>query len=281
MLVFVVPIKSSQISTNWEVFSILVERTMKSISQQTSQNFKIVAVCHEIPVMKFQHPNLEYVQVDFLPPTEANIAAADLADNVDPLNYRNGAKEADKAKKIMKGVEYGKKYNPTHYMVVDADDCISNKLVKFVEDNPSKNAGWYFKKGYIYNEGSNLIFLNKNTFNVLCGTCIIVKADQMGNLLETEPMALFNHDFTEFDNGQKLEPLPFPGAIYSLGNTENYCSTPEAVKKMNSYSIFKKGFFENIVRKATKYRVKLVNEKFRAKFGLTKLDFSSVFEESN
>lgn len=280
MLVFVVPIKSAQISTNWEVFSVLVERTMKSISQQTSQNFKIVAVCHEIPVMKFQHPNLEYVQVDFLPPTDENIAAADSADNPDPLNYRNGAKEADKAKKIMKGVEYGKKYNPSYYMVVDADDCINKNIVKFVEENPNENAGWYFKKGYIYNEGSNLIFLNRNTFNVLCGTCIIVKADQMDNLLEKEPKELFNHDLVNLPNGNKLLPLPFPGAIYSLGNTENYCSTPEAVKKMNSYSIFKKGFFENIVRKATKYRIKLVNENFRSKFGLTKLDFSSVFESN-
>jgi len=278
MLVFVVPIKSSQVSSNWEVFNLLVERTMKSISQQTSQNFKIVAVCHEIPKINFQHPNLEFVQVDFLPPTEENIAATHSDNNEDDLNYRNGAKEADKAKKIMKGVEYGKKYNPSYYMVVDADDCISNKLVKFVEDNPSKHAGWYFKKGYIYNEGSNLIFLNKNTFNVLCGTCIIIKADQMDNLLEYEPIELFNHDYVDLPNGNKLEPLPFPGAIYSLGNTENYCSTPEAVKKMNSYSIFKKGFFENIVRKATKYRVKLVNDKFRSKFGLTKLDFTSVFE---
>lgn len=278
MLVFVVPIKSSQVASNWEVFSILVERTMKSISQQTSQNFRIVAVCHEIPPINFEHPNLEFVQVDFLPPTEENIAATHSDTNEDALNYRNGAKEADKAKKIMKGVEYGKKYNPTHYMVVDADDCINKNLVKFVEDNPSENAGWYFKKGYIYNEGSNLIFLNKNTFNVLCGTCIIIKADQMDNLLEYEPIELFNHDYVDFPNGNKLEPLPFPGAIYSIGNTENYCSTPEAVKKMNSYSIFKKGFFENIVRKAAKYRVKFVNEKFRSKFGLTKLDFTSVFE---
>lgn len=278
MLVFVVPIKSAQISTNWEVFSILVERTMKSISQQTSQNFKIIAVCHEIPVMKFQHPNLEYIQVDFLPPTEENIAKSDATEGADPLNYRNGAKEADKANKIMAGVEHSKKYDPTHIMVVDADDCINKNLVKFVEDNPNENAGWYFKKGYIYNEGSNLIFLNRNTFNVLCGTCIIIKADQMHNLLETDPRSLFNHDYVDLPNGNKLEPLPFPGAIYSLGNTENYCSTPEAVKKMNSYSIFKKGFFENIVRKATKYRVKFVNDSFRSKFGLTKLDFSSVFE---
>ena len=273
-VVFIVPIKSSQISSNWAVFSILVERALKSICQQTSDNFKVVAVCHEIPEIQFSHPNLEYLPVDFEPPTPENI------EKMQTEEYRNGAKEADKAKKIMAGVEYAKRYNPEYIMVADADDCINKNLVSFVEKQNGDAVGWYFKKGYIYNEGSNLIFLNKNSFNILCGTCIIVKAEYIGLLLEESPLPLYNHDFMTLEGDKKLSPLPFVGAIYSIGNTENYCSTPEAVKKMNSYSIFKKGFFENIVRKATKYRVKLVNEKFRSKFGLTKLDFSSVFESN-
>ncbi len=275
MLVFIVPIKSAQISSNWEVFSVLVTRTMKSICQQTSQNFKVIAVCHEIPKLNFEHPALEFVQVDFDPPTHE--AAQDIP-SADTQNYRNAAKEADKAKKIMKGVAYGEKYKPSHYMVVDADDCINKNLVSFVENDTANTPGWYFKKGYIYNEGSNFIFLNKNTFNVLCGTCIIIKSDYVGHLLEENPRPLFNHDFTTLDTNKKLLPLPFPGAIYSIGNTENYCSTPEAVKKMNSYSFFKKDFFENIIRKLAKYRVKLVTKSFRRKFGLIPLDFSSAFK---
>ena len=274
MLVFIVPIKSSQISTNWDVFSILVERTMKSICQQTSDNFKVVAVCHEIPNINFDHPALEFVQVDFLPPTDEAIRSM-VSD--DPLNYRNAAKEADKAKKIMAGIKHGRQYNPTHFMVVDADDCISNKLVEFAENDTSDTPGWYFKKGYIYNEGSNLIFLNKNTFNVLCGTCIIIRSEHVDELLEEDPHPLFNHDLTELENGNKLKPLPFPGAIYSIGNTENYCSTPEAVKKMNSYSFLRKDFFENIIRKLSKYRVKWVSQTMRNTYGLKKLDFSTVF----
>lgn len=276
MVVFIVPIKSAQISSNWTVFSILVERTMKSISQQTSESFRIVAVCHEIPEINFEHPALEYIQVDFDPPTEK---AAQERDSDDPLNYRNAAKEADKAKKIMKGVAYAEQYNPTHYMVVDADDCIHKNIVAHVEKDTTNAAGWYFKKGYIYNEGSNLIFLNKNTFNALCGTCIVVKAAYVNELLDEKPYPLFNHDMTSFSNGKQLEPLPFPGAIYSIGNTENYCSTPEAVKKMNSYSFFRKSFFENIVRKLSKYKITYVSDRFRNKFGLSKLDFTTVFQE--
>ncbi|MEQ8421492.1 MAG: hypothetical protein RIB64_15890 [Arenibacter algicola] len=276
MIIFIVPIKSAQISSNWEVFSILVERTMKSICQQTSDNFKVVAVCHEIPKLNYQHPSLEFIQVDFDPPTPENIQKLQ---SDDPLNYRNAAKEADKAKKIMFGIEYSKKYKASHYMVVDADDCISNRIAKFVEEDNSNVPGWFFKKGYIYNEGSNLIFLNKNSFNVLCGTCIVIKSDFVNQLLQDKPYPLFNHDFTTLSTGKKMLPLPFPGAIYSIGNTENYCSTPEAVKKMNSYSFLTKDFYENIIRKLMKYRVKIVTERLRKEFGLTKLDFTSVFNK--
>lgn len=274
MLVFVVPIKSAQVSTNWEVFSLLVARTMRSICQQTSDNFKVVAVCHEIPEIPFQHPALEFLQVDFEPPTDEAIRSQV---SEDPKNYRNAAKEADKAKKILRGIEYAKKYDPTHFMVVDADDCISRELVSFVDEHSDGGAGWYIKKGYIYNEGSNLIFLNKNSFNVLCGTCIIINAAYVNELLSLEPHPLFHHEVTKLKNGDKLIPLPFPGAIYSIGNTENYCSTPEAVKKMNSYKILKRDFYENIVRKLSKYRVKMVNRKLRDTYGLSKLDFSTVF----
>ncbi|NND16917.1 MAG: glycosyltransferase family 2 protein [Eudoraea sp.] len=274
MLVFIVPIKSAQVSTSWEVFSLLVARTMQSICQQTSDNFKVVAVCHEIPEIGFEHTALEFIQVDFDPPTDEAIRSQ-VSD--DPKNYRNAAKEADKAKKIIRGIEYAKKYHPSHFMVVDADDCISRELVSFVDDNSKDSPGWYFKKGLIYNEGSNLIFLNKNTFNVLCGTCIIINATYVNELLSLKPRPLFHHEITELSNGEKLAPLPFPGAVYSIGNTENYCSTPDAVRKMNSYGVFKKDFYDNIVRKLSKYRVKIVNRKLRETYGLNKLDFSAVF----
>lgn len=276
MVVFVVPVKSAQISTNWKVFSVLVDRTMRSICQQTSTNFKVVVACHEIPEIDFRHPAIEFVQVDFDPPTDEAIRAVT---NEDPRNYRNAAKEADKAKKIMAGIAHARQFNPSHFMVVDADDCISKNLVEFVEKDKGHTAGWYFKKGYIYNEGSRLIFLNKNTFNVLCGTCIMIKSQYVDELLDTEPRPLFNHDFDVLSDGTTLAPLPFPGAVYSIGNTENYCSTPEAVKRMNSYRIFRKDFFENILRKMAKYRVKPLSRKLRAEFGLTRLDLSRVFAD--
>ena len=181
----------------------------------------------------------------------------------------------------MRGIDYGRQYNPDYYMVVDADDCINRNLVRYTDENKSPdNVGWYFKQGFIYNEGSNLIFLNKNTFNILCGTCIIVAAAYVDQLIQQEPFVVFNHDFIKLGDGREMKPLPFTGAIYSIANTENYCSTPEAVKKMNSYKIFEGEFYVNIIRKMKKYRIRLVNRNLRETFGLYKLDFSKVFENT-
>jgi hypothetical protein len=92
---------------------------------------------------------------------------------------------------------------------------------------------------------------------------------------------VFTHDFTVLGNNRELKPLPFTGAVYSIGNTENYCSTPEAVKKMNSYKIFDSAFYVNIIRKLKKYRLRLVTNNLRKTFGLYKLDFSRVFEKDS
>lgn len=279
MLVFVVPIKSEQVSTNWNVFSVLVDRTLRSICNQTSDNFRVIAVCHEIPGVEFRHPNLEFLQVNFDPPTDEMISKT-TPEDYDPKHYRNAAKEADKARKITAGMKAAQEYTPDYIMVVDADDCIHNGLVAFTEQAPDRAPGWFFKRGYIYNEGSQLIFLNKNTFNELCGTCLIVRSDLAGQLVSGDDLPVFSHELQTLPGGESLEPLPFPGAIYSIGNTENYCSTPEAVKKMNSYPIFSKSFVENALRKMAKYRVKWVSQAFRDQYGLQKLALEAAVAES-
>ncbi|SFR48477.1 hypothetical protein SAMN04490243_2103 [Robiginitalea myxolifaciens] len=280
MLVFIVPIKSEQVSTNWKVFSVLVDRTLRSICNQTSEDFRVIAVCHEIPPVDFTHDKLEFLQVDFDPPTDDMIART-TPQEADPKHYRNAAKEADKARKIKAGMERSKAYDPDYIMVVDADDCIHNGLAQFASDAKDKPAGWFIKKGYIYNEGSNLIFLNKNTFNVLCGTCLIVRADLAPQLVnEKGELPVFSHEWEALPTGESLKPLPFAGAIYSIGNTENYCSTPEAVKKMNSYPIFSKSFVENVVRKMAKYRLKLVTPGFRERFGLERLELEAAVAQT-
>ncbi len=69
MLVFIIPLKSAKVSSDWQRVSALFENCVKSACNQTSNKFYVIVVCHEKPITSFQHPNLCYVQVDFPPPS--------------------------------------------------------------------------------------------------------------------------------------------------------------------------------------------------------------------
>ena len=257
MLVFIIPVKSPAISPNWSLFSRLFERSLKSVCNQTSSNFKVVVVCNQKPQTTFESPHVEYLIVDF---------AAPGTEKVSLLTGLQSPKEADKAKKILAGLKYSQKFNPSHTMVVDADDCINKNIAKFVEQNPESN-GWYIKKGYVYKEGKKYIYLNLKNFNHLCGTAIIVKYDFAGLLIDDGKY--YDHCAVVLNNGIRLEPLPFTGAIYSIENRENYRMTAEAVKELKS-NTYQRGI-GSLLEKITKYRIYLLTNFIRHQFGLYKL----------
>lgn len=68
MLCFIVPAKSKKVSNNWEYFSKLVERTLRFITYQKSDNYQVVVVCYELPEFNFKHKKVLFKQVDFPAP---------------------------------------------------------------------------------------------------------------------------------------------------------------------------------------------------------------------
>lgn len=259
MLTFIIPVKSAQVSGSWSQFSKLFERTLKSVTNQTSQNFKVVVVCHEKPEINFEHASVEYIHVDFEVP---QLKTA-------PKDKHDGMKEEDKSKKILAGVAHAEKYDSDYFMVVDADDCISNKIVSYVDENGDENqVGWYINKGYLYREGDKIISLNKENFNSLCGTCIILKPNYLKHIFQYKPHLLYVHQTTEFDDGKKMRRLPFPGAIYSMANGENHYMSGGQMKSLGTGSIFRLETIKGIFRKLRKYRIKTLNRKIIDEFGI-------------
>ena len=262
MITFIIPVKSEKVSGSWADFSKLFERTLKSVTNQTSQNFKVVVVCHEKPVVDFEHSNVEYIFVDFEVPVLKTA----------PKEKHDGLKEEDKSKKILAGVAYAENHNSDYYMVVDADDCISNKLVSHIEANKNQNKiGWYINKGYFYREGDKFISLNRDNFNTLCGTCIIVKPNYMKQIFQKAPHLLYVHQTTSFDDGSELAPLPFPGAVYSMANGENHYMSGNQMKSLNSRKWLSLETLKSIVRKLKRYRVKNLSNKIINEFGIYRL----------
>jgi hypothetical protein len=219
MIVFVVPLMSPKVANSWQRVSQLFERSIQSICNQTSSNFKVVVVCNQKPKTNFHHAHLIYLEVDFLP------SGTDVI-----------AKTMDRGRRVLYGLQWSQQLEPSHVMFVDADDCISNRIAAFVEAHRHCE-GWVMKQGYMYKEGSHWIYnvpSKRKPFNLMCGTSNIIRTD----LYELAPDRLMDDDFVLNyygrhmyiaehlkQKGAMLEAFPFNGAVYVVENGENYFCT--------------------------------------------------------
>jgi hypothetical protein len=263
MLVFIIPVKSISVSHNWQLFCALFERTLRSACNQKNDNYRVVVVCHEIPEIDFKHPKIEYHRVDFTVPHTTGMEKG----------TRIGLFDADKSRKIFRGLEIAIRLKASFVMTLDSDDCVSNRLVDFIEKEGSDGNGWYMKKGYIYREWSKLIFLNRKNFNTLCGSSIITKPEFLPYLFHKENPLYYSHSDVIIKEGIKLTPFPFPAVIYSIANEENILMSKEqTISYTTRDSLFSAAFIKGVLRKATKYRPLLITPGFRKEFGLTKIN---------
>ncbi len=251
MLVFIVPIKSPSVSNSWSRLCKLFERCIASICNQTSPNFKVIVVCHQIPEISFESSYIEYIEVDFPPPALDS-----------KFGQVQGPGDIDKARKIRVGLEAIQHLNASHVMVVDADDCVNQDLAAFVDQYP-QCVGWYFKQGYVYLEGSWILFKNIQNFYQSCGTSIIARKSLFELLFLNENY--YNHNNYQLAEDITLLPLPMIGAIYSVNNKENMFMGMEnlaAIGGTTNKLIF------SVINKLKKYRIQIITPKIKNKFGL-------------
>lgn len=256
MLCFIVPVKSKVVSNDWELFVKLVERTLRSLTNQDSENYRVIVVCHEKPEFDYTHDKIEFVRADFEPP------------KLDPDGTRDEnreKKEVDKSRKIKTGVEHAAKYHPNYLMVVDSDDLISNKIVSYVAAQDQNSPGWFINKGYNYKEGANYVFYKNRTFNHLCGSSIIVRADLIDDLFVTEPWLWYMHETMETSAGP-LQPLPFPAGVYSIANGENHFMSPGYAGVMIKRYVFDLRKYRQLFEKLSKYSIRPLSSRFKKTF---------------
>src|SRR5262249_8943705 len=69
MVNFIIPLKSRSVAADWALVVRMLENTLRSIFNQTVQDFRVGIACHEIPETSFDNdPRLEFICVDFPPP---------------------------------------------------------------------------------------------------------------------------------------------------------------------------------------------------------------------
>jgi hypothetical protein len=263
MLLFVVPVKSPKLSRDWPLASRLFERCLRSICAQTSGDFRVVVVCNEKPATTFEDARVEYLEVDFPVPARRLPGEISCTGYDYGLSAEIARKNADKALKLRTGFDHGARYQPTHCMGVDADDCVSRRLAEWVRTHP-QTPGWFFRKGYIHPEGRRFMYLNRRNFNQTCGSSLIFRSDLRALVLENPDF--YAHCF----NLPPLVPLPFPGAIYSIANGDNIYMTADTTSQIRG-SMWRKLFspaLPQLMKKLFKYRPALVTGAVRAEFGL-------------
>ncbi|APA66414.1 hypothetical protein YQ22_14870 [Maribacter sp. 1_2014MBL_MicDiv] len=259
MICFLVPVKSKKLSSDWDKFSELVERSLKSINGQKDKDFQIVVACHELPTTKFEHPKVHYVQVEFDVPTLTN----------EDWEKDRQLKEGDKARKIQVAHKYATdNFNVDYFMVVDSDDCIHNGISKYVNSMIKNNEpGWYVNKGYFYTEGSKLAWMIRSNFNVRCGTCIIIRNDLFEQIIVKDPYLYYFHEKIELENNLKLKPYPKAAALYSMANGENhYMSQSKMMNLVNQTKFFTMDHIKSVYSKLSRYRPRRIGSSFKKSF---------------
>lgn len=214
MLLFVVPLQSPEVSKDWALVSRLAVRSIASMCAQDHPDFRVILACSERPLGLPDHPKLTVIEVDraAFPP---------------PVADRTG-RMIDKFRKFQRALITTREFTPAHILFCDADDCVSRRLAGFCAAQPQAR-GWYFKRGYIWDEGTRFAFA-LNDFDLFCGTSALVRceADELLDNMEEPHGNCFYLSHAHpilrdsmAERGTPLEPLPFPGAVYVTGTGEN------------------------------------------------------------
>lgn len=225
MIHFVIPLRSAQVAASWDDVCALLDDTLRSIRNQTSDAHRTVLVCHETPPGLVpgdigRDGSLDVVNVDFDPPGRSGDREAVYA-----------AQEHDKFRKMQIGLRCAVDHtrdDPGHVMFVDADDLVSNRIAAFVAEHPRAD-GWYVERGYTLRADLGRV-LPRDGMHLRTNTSHIVAARLLAPELAREPADLAGEGSAlphrnvrrlVHERGGDLRPLPFPGALYITHNGQN------------------------------------------------------------
>ena len=219
MIYFLIPFRSKVTTSNWDLTVKLLNNTLKSVFNQTYQEFKVIIACHELPPIIGDYDNrLEIIQVNFPP----------------PVHFKDHLTDKYYKKRILvhRVQEYGGKY----IMFVDADDYISNRLAAWVKDHEHPT-GWFIQTGYEYDASSNSLRVTPR-FNNICGTSAILNISILNGPVDTAftdykrvNEYLFDYGHNEWNEVLKeqeqktLGIIPFKAAVYIMNTGVNWSNS--------------------------------------------------------
>jgi hypothetical protein len=158
MFIFLTCIRHPNSSKNYTHIESLFEHTARSVCAQKDGDFRLVVVCNKKPNIEFTDPRIIYLEVDFIIPKSRS-----------DVLYDRGIKR-------LVGLLFSKsQYSVDHFMMLDADDLVSNTLVSDINNTNKSNGGWWLEKGYLL-DFNNQRIQRKAGINNYCGSTLILNA---------------------------------------------------------------------------------------------------------
>jgi hypothetical protein len=227
MLAFITTLRHPQNSVSYGRVEELLEGTLKSVAQQSVEDYIIIIVGNKRP--DFALPErTRFIHVDFPPPAPATGAQTAR----EPFVW-------DKGTKLGIGLIAAREFSPTHVMSFDADDFVHRNLAATVREHPD-HGGWVVRDGWMYSRARNS-YIPQSQFNRACGTSFIIPFDAyavpvdltvsatqeqvaaaFGERLSAIMGAHRNAEAWYRDHGRPLEPFPYPAAVYHVDTGENH-----------------------------------------------------------
>lgn len=222
---FVIPIRHQENARDWGALTDKLRQTIASIANQTNPDWRGIIVANEGAELPPLPDRFSVVRVTY-PPNDLH-------------ELQKGPKDAvldafrlDKGQRVLAGMLAAE---PTRFfMIVDDDDLVSSEITSHAANHPQAN-GWYVHQGYLWNDGGRWL-LEFDGFDGLCGTSLIIRSDlynlpgsvdtaseewikdTLGSHVRIKPQLA--------SGGTPLEPLPFRGAVYRVGNAGSHSQAP-------------------------------------------------------
>jgi hypothetical protein len=229
MIAFVTTIRHPDNCASWDRVGRLLDASLRSVLGQLDVDFRVVVVHNRRPHVSVSDSRIVYVEVGFPPPSEQRTPRIEFS------RFRR-----DKGSKCAIGVVAARELGADHVMFFDADDYLHNGLAGLANGSPD-HPGWYSPQGWIHTAGSRSIQFVPERFHNLNGSTSIVRTD----LIDVPPMLAIGADQEEVlsvvgeahvcrmlgehgwwedylaPRGHRMEPLPFPIAVWEIGTGEN------------------------------------------------------------
>jgi len=251
---FVVSVKDPERVRNPGVYRSLVSRMVASIRNQGDRRWLLYLDGRSVPVeLPRDDGRVQQVAVDFPVPGNERMA----------MNW-------NKTLKLRAGFERAQQTDARYCMFLDSDDCVRSDLVAFLLKASPRDPGWFLNEGFVYREGSSVAWRKTRDFHGVCGSSVILQQEKAGRFLDrffAEGKPFCNLASPVLAHLGQLQPLPFPGVVYSVMNGDNIFMTQGKAAALRG----KRPMFRYYARKLGYYRPAPCTPAFRRRFSLTRI----------